>query len=125
MSGGRMPGRPTPAFLDIVEVLLYTGSPTGELHGYAIMKLTGRSSARVYPALATLQADGWVTARDGESVPIRAGHRPPPRRLHRLTATGRWSAVAALAAHRPRTLAVLRELVTNPGGAYLHDLIHA
>jgi PadR family transcriptional regulator, regulatory protein PadR len=62
-----------------------------ERYGYELVSaLDGvlRSEGTVYPLLARLRRDGWVTSRWGESG------SGPPRRYYRLTAAGHDALVA-------------------------------
>lgn len=85
--------RKTPAFLAVVEVLLAADRP----YGLEIIERTGLPSGTVYPLLARLENDGWVTSHwesGDENV------RGPRKRIYQITVTGAERARAALAGRR-------------------------
>jgi PadR family transcriptional regulator, regulatory protein PadR len=64
-----------------------------EMHGWAIMKATGRSGPTIYKMLERLSDASWLTSRwEDETEPGR-----PRRRYYRLTAHGVTSARAIIA----------------------------
>jgi DNA-binding PadR family transcriptional regulator len=76
------PVRVTRPLLAVLEALLEAEG--FELHGWAIMKQTGRAGPTVYKILERLAAAGWLTARwDEVTEPGR-----PRRRYYRLTDHG-------------------------------------
>jgi PadR family transcriptional regulator PadR len=85
--------RKTPAFLTVIEVLLHTDRP----YGLEIIERTGLPSGTVYPLLARLESEGWVTSywetTEGSS-------RGPRKRIYEITVTGAEQARAALAGQR-------------------------
>src|SRR5689334_344649 len=91
------PFRVTPPLLDILEVLLDAGHDD-ELHGWAIMKATGRTGPTVYQVLDRLTRAGWVEARWEERHPD--GNKPR-RRFYRIKPNEHSAAMALLAARRP------------------------
>lgn len=98
-----MPGltRITNPLLDVLEVFLDAfHEDRRELHGWAIMKTTGRSGPTIYGVLDRLEDAGWVTARWEEQHP--EGNKPR-RRFYRLTPTGTTEATKLLASRRPHT----------------------
>ncbi|MCW7986884.1 hypothetical protein XF35_16730 [Streptomyces platensis subsp. clarensis] len=58
--------------------------PDDPAYGYDLMKATGLRSGSLYPILARLTAEGWVT-RENEETQRSEG---PARRYYRLTALG-------------------------------------
>ncbi len=92
--------RVTEPTLDVLEALL---SADGfELHGWAIIKTTGRSGPTVYKILERISGAGLVTER-WEDRPAEDGK--PRRRYYRLTPTGVVRAESLLAAkHKPKRL---------------------
>lgn len=95
-----MPGgidRVTQPTLDVLEALL--GAADLELHGWAIIKATGRSGPTVYKILERLSGAGLVTER-WEDRPAEEGK--PRRRYYRLTPTGVTRAESLLTRERPR-----------------------
>jgi PadR family transcriptional regulator, regulatory protein PadR len=87
----------------VLRVLL--DDPLGEHYGLEIAKAAGLASGSLYPTLARLEREGWVSS-DWEQVSQREAGRPR-RRYYRLTADGAVWARQELAA----TLARL-----SPGG---------
>jgi len=74
--------RPSQSTLSVLKSL--SQAPDG-LHGYAIIKATGLASGTLYPILMRLSERGWLE-RDWVIDETEAG---PPRRLYKLTPTGR------------------------------------
>jgi PadR family transcriptional regulator PadR len=68
--------------------------------GFEIMAATGLRSGAVYPILARLRKNGWVTAEREDIDPVTEGR--PVRTYYRLTDDGR------------RQAEVLRDLITGP-----------
>jgi DNA-binding PadR family transcriptional regulator len=95
MSG---PARVTRPLLEVLETFLQALAEGRELHGWAILKATGRAGPTVYGILDRLEDAGWVTAR-WEEQPADAN--TPRRRLYRLTPAGAAAAWELLAARRP------------------------
>jgi PadR family transcriptional regulator PadR len=69
--------------------------PGREMYGREIMQAASLASGTVYPILARLQAEGWVSVRD-EEIDKHAEGRPA-RRYYRLTPDGIEKAEAAMA----------------------------
>lgn len=69
--------------------------PHREVYGREVMQGAGLASGTVYPILARLEAEGWVSARD-EEIDKRAEGRPA-RRYYKLTEAGIENAGAAMA----------------------------
>lgn len=90
------PGRVTAPLLDVLEVLLEASG--GDVHGWMIMKATGRGGPTVYKILERLTEMGWITARWEE--PAEELTRPR-RRLYELTGDGAARARELLHARRP------------------------
>lgn len=82
--------RLTPALRAVLTHLLTCGVDTW---GLQVMKATGRPTGTVYPILARLEREGFVTSRwqDEPTVP------GPRRRLYAITSTGRGWAETRLA----------------------------
>ncbi len=91
------PVRITGPFLDVLEAFVEAGGD--ELHGWAIIKATGRGGPTVYKILERLAELGWVTARweDQPSEPNK-----PRRRYYQLTGVGATKAEALLGQRRPQ-----------------------
>ena len=112
MSG---PVRVTDPLLDVLEVFLQAHNDDQELHGWAILKATGRSGPTVYGVLDRLEDAGWITGRWEDQAPDA---NTPRRRLYRLTPTGTTGSEDLLAARRPAALSRLRQQ-PRPGPAYI------
>jgi len=69
--------------------------PGREMYGREIMQAASLATGTVYPILARLEAEGWISVRD-EKIDKRAEGRPA-RRYYRLTASGVENAGAAMA----------------------------
>ena len=84
--------RKTPALLAVLQVMLHADRP----YGLEVIERTGLPSGTVYPLLARLESQGWVTSywQDGEP-----GARGPRKRFYEITVTGAENARAALAGH--------------------------
>lgn len=95
------PSRVTPQLLDVLAVLL-SDQASEELHGWEIMKRSGRSGPTVYQILERLGDAGWLEAR-------WEAHHPEPgkprRRFYRLTPNGTVEARTLLAKRRPNRAA--------------------
>lgn len=108
------PVRVAEPLLDVLELLVHAMRETSELHGWAIMKGTGRSGPTVYGVLDRLEDAGWITGRTEERNP-QPGR--PPRRFYRLTPNGVVRAEQMLATRR---LALSdRAVRTSPRPAFL------
>ncbi|WP_406117615.1 PadR family transcriptional regulator [Streptomyces sp. NBC_00989] len=59
-------------------------NPDDPAYGYSLMKTTSLRSGSLYPILARLTAEGWVTRETEEARPSEG----PARRYYRLTALG-------------------------------------
>lgn len=90
--------------------LAIMSDPSGRHWGYALMRESGVRSGVLYPILARMLADGWLT--DGWENPATTGGRPP-RRYYEVTDKG-LSELGALLL-RARSEARFRDL--NFGGA--------
>jgi PadR family transcriptional regulator PadR len=90
------PVRITAPLLDVLEVLL--GADDFELHGWAIMKKSGRAGPTIYRMLERLAEARWVTSRWEEEV--EPGK--PRRRYYRLTPHGVERARSVLSERRKR-----------------------
>jgi PadR family transcriptional regulator PadR len=69
--------------------------PGREMYGREIMQAASLATGTVYPILARLVAEGWVSVRE-EKIDKRAEGRPA-RRYYRLTPEGTRKAGAAMA----------------------------
>jgi PadR family transcriptional regulator, regulatory protein PadR len=69
-------------------------------YGLEVIERTGLPSGTVYPLLARLEGEGWVTSRWEAGDP---GARGPRKRFYEITVAGAESARAALAAHAKAT----------------------
>jgi DNA-binding PadR family transcriptional regulator len=94
------PVRITRPLLDVLEVFLQALGEDQELHGWAILKATGRAGPTIYGILDRLEDAGWVSGH-WEDQPADAN--TPRRRLYQLTPTGATAARQLLAARRPTT----------------------
>lgn len=95
----------------MVEVAIAIMSdPSGRHWGYALMQESGVRSGVLYPILARMLADGWLS--DGWENPATTGGRPP-RRYYELTEKGKHELGALLL--QARSEARFRGL--NFGGA--------
>jgi PadR family transcriptional regulator PadR len=97
----------TPKMARVIKIFLE--DPGQPRYGFELMKLTGMSSGYLYPMLAKLETDGWLT-RGKEEIDPRAAGRPA--RTH-YTITG-----AAVTAARLQ-LAALSEQYRPPAPARL------
>ncbi|MGH3855353.1 MAG: PadR family transcriptional regulator [Pseudonocardiaceae bacterium] len=86
--------RKTPTLLAALEALLALDRP----YGQEVMERTGRPSGTIYPLLARLEREGWVTSQ-WESDEL--DERRPRRRYYTLTPTGEQHARAAADLARP------------------------
>lgn len=119
------PVRVTGPLLDVLEVFLQARTEGRELHGWAILKATGRTGPTIYGILDRLEDAEWVTGH-WQDQPAEAN--TPRRRLYQLTPIGVSAARDLLAARRPTTQgrpawqprpgpAMLRQHHALPGGA--------
>lgn len=69
--------------------------PGREMYGREVMQAASLASGTVYPILARLEAEGWVSGRD-EVIDKHAEGRPA-RRYYKLTESGIENAGAAMA----------------------------
>jgi PadR family transcriptional regulator PadR len=74
-------------------------SPGREWYGLELCKATRLSSGSLYPILARLENEGWVSSRWEEPQRQEAEHRPR-RRYYALTADG-LAGIHALITRRP------------------------
>lgn len=92
------PARVTNPLLDVLTVLLEAfDNNSQELHGWAIMKATGRSGPTVYGVLDRLEDADWIAGRWEDHNPQP---NKPRRRFYRLTPDGVVSASRLLSARR-------------------------
>jgi PadR family transcriptional regulator PadR len=97
------PVRITGPLLDVLEA--FAGAGGGELHGWAIIKATGRGGPTVYKILERLTDLGWATARWEAQA---AEPNKPRRRYYTLTGVGVARAEELLDKRRPETRPALR-----------------
>lgn len=95
----RDPARITEPLLDVMELLVQAAREGRELHGWALMKGTGRSGPTIYGVLDRLEDAGWVTGRSEQRNP-EPGR--PPRRFYSLTPEALVRAGQVLDARRHR-----------------------
>jgi PadR family transcriptional regulator, regulatory protein PadR len=88
--------RRTPALLAVLQVLLHAD----RTYGLEIIERTGLPSGTVYPLLARLEIEGWVTSYWETDD---AGARGPRKRFYEITVTGAENARTVLAGQRPAT----------------------
>lgn len=93
--------RITEPLLDVLEVLLAAEPLGDELHGWSIMKTTGRTGPTIYGVLDRLEDAEWIAGR-WEHLPPEENR--PRRRLYRLTSDGYVAAEHLLADRRPSLL---------------------
>ncbi len=84
--------RPTLQTQALLRVLL--DDPLGDHYGLEISKAAGLPSGSLYPILARLEREGWVTS-DWEKLDAHEAGRPP-RRYYRLTPNGAAGAEQAI-----------------------------
>jgi PadR family transcriptional regulator len=109
------PVRVTAPLLDVLEVFLQAHREGQQLHGWAILKATGRAGPTIYGILDRLEDADWVTGQ-WEDQPADAN--TPRRRLYQLTPTGAAAARHLLVARRPATRGRLARQ-PRPGPALL------
>ncbi|MFI7131944.1 PadR family transcriptional regulator [Nonomuraea sp. NPDC050153] len=85
----------------MLETLVRAHDDNEPIHGWAIMKATGRAGPTVYKVLDRLEEARWVT---GEWEALAHDQPGPRRRFYRLTGEGERAARALLAQRRPATL---------------------
>ncbi|WP_033817750.1 PadR family transcriptional regulator [Kitasatospora sp. MBT63] len=88
------PFRVTAATLDVLEVLL---GAREELHGFAVVRASGRPTGTVYPILGRLEEAGWLESRWELEHP-EVGR--PRRRFYALSAAGMDAAAAVVLKQR-------------------------
>jgi DNA-binding MarR family transcriptional regulator len=92
--------RVTGGQLDVLEVLLQAHRQRVQLHGWEIMKATGRHGPTVSRALDRFTEAGWLDREWEHANPVPG---KPRRRFYSLTSTGIEAATAALRERRPGT----------------------
>lgn len=81
--------RLTKQTVSLLEAMLE--APTAEWYGLELMGKTGLQSGTVYPALARMEAAGWLCSRWED---VESGEIPRPRRrLYSLTGEGQLVAL--------------------------------
>ncbi|MEU5931156.1 PadR family transcriptional regulator [Micromonospora sp. NPDC047187] len=96
------PVRVTGPLLAVLNALLEADDH--ELHGWAIMKATGKSGPTIYKILERLGESRWVTSRwDTNTEPGK-----PRRRYYQLTGHGVDSARQLIAQRQPKTASTIR-----------------
>lgn len=95
------PVRITKPLLDVLEALIQADKQGYALHGWAIIKATGRTGPTIYGVLDRLEDAGWLEGQWEERNP---DPRKPPRRFYTLTGIGAPAARALLAKRRPEAL---------------------
>ena len=66
----------------------------GCVYGYSIMEATGLPSGTVYPALRRLEQEGLIRSQWERQSIADSGQRPP-RKYHKLTASGKTTLEAS------------------------------
>ncbi len=95
--------RITQPTLDVLELLLEAHRDGTELHGWAIMKATGRTGPTVYNVLDRLEDAKLIV---GEWEDRNPDPSKPRRRFYRLTGEGVPAARRLLAERRPASFPV-------------------
>jgi DNA-binding PadR family transcriptional regulator len=83
----------TPAMVRIIQTFLE--DPEARLFATELMKAAGIGSGSLYPALARMQAEGWIEQESEDSDVAKTEGRPA-RRYFRMTGKGALEAHAAL-----------------------------
>jgi PadR family transcriptional regulator, regulatory protein PadR len=86
---------------------VFMEDPSEPRYGLELSKRTGLKSGTVYPALARLERDGWLTSREEEIDPAAAGR--PARRIYTITGLGLERAAAAADRYRAALPVALKE----------------
>src|SRR5260370_29876177 len=87
-------------------LMAFLANPRHDQYGFGLMKATGVKSGSLYPILDRFERRGWIEGYD-EPMDERTKGRPP-RRMYRLTGTGR-------PAGRQAVLDFYRDLGPAPG----------
>lgn len=103
--------RVTEPLLDVLQALVDAARRDEELHGWAIIKSTGRHGPTVYGVLDRLEDADWITGAFEERNP-EPGR--PPRRFYRLSPDGVARAEQLLVTRRPTTPATARPAPATP-----------
>jgi PadR family transcriptional regulator, regulatory protein PadR len=82
--------RRTKALVEVAFAIMET--PDERLWGYDLSKRSGVRSGVLYPMLARMLDDGWLT--DGWEDPTNIAEKRPPRRYYELTDLGRLELAA-------------------------------
>ncbi|MEV3981748.1 helix-turn-helix transcriptional regulator [Nonomuraea sp. NPDC049758] len=93
--------RITQPTLDVLEILITAEGADEQIHGWAIMKATGRAGPTVYKVLDRLEDANMISGEWEELGPDQSG---PRRRFYRLTGEGALAARTLLAQRRPAAL---------------------
>ncbi|MER7206357.1 PadR family transcriptional regulator [Streptosporangium sp. NPDC000239] len=101
MEGTSGPVRITKPLLDVLETLIQAHRQGYELHGWAIIKATGRTGPTIYGVLDRLEDAKWIEGHWEDKNPDPT---KPPRRFYILTGTGAPAARTLLAERRPEAL---------------------
>ncbi|KAA9375201.1 PadR family transcriptional regulator [Microbispora cellulosiformans] len=101
------PVRVTKPLLDVLETLITALHQGYELHGWAIIKATGRSGPTVYGVLDRLEDAGWIEGNWEDRNPDPS---KPARRFYKLTGVGLPAARNLLLERRPRSLRTTHEV---------------
>lgn len=106
------PTRVTAPLLDVLEVLFRAfESDSNDLHGWAIIKATGRTGPTVYGVLDRLEEMGWIRGRWEEQNPEPG---KPRRRFYSLTPTAAPCARKLLLNRRPHALSRSEDRTAYP-----------
>ena len=90
--------RITQPTLDVLEVLVKAFDDDEPIHGWAIMKTTGRAGPTVYKVLDRLEEAHWI---EGVWEQLADDQPVPRRRFYRLTGQAASAARALLLQRRP------------------------
>jgi PadR family transcriptional regulator, regulatory protein PadR len=83
----------TPRMAEVIREFLE--DPLKKRYGFDLMQATGLRSGTLYPLLAKLRADGWLTVGTEDIDPREAGR--PARRYYQISAAAVPAARAQLA----------------------------
>ncbi|MER7365484.1 PadR family transcriptional regulator [Nonomuraea wenchangensis] len=90
--------RITQPTLDVLEALVKAFDDDEPIHGWVIMRTTGRAGPTVYKVLDRLEDARWI---EGEWEQLADDQPGPRRRFYRLTGQGVAAARALLLQRRP------------------------
>lgn len=91
---------PRSSFARTALLAAFLEDPTEPAYGLDLAKRADLASGTIYPLLARMEGDGWVTSEWEDTDPVDAGR--PRRRYYRLTPDGARAARAELTAAQRR-----------------------